>query len=458
VRELLWYQVKAVEYLVERARTRKGAYLYMEMRTGKTLATIRGLMEMDRQGAHYPWPLLVVAPKSVLATWSSELEREGFDIGLIAVCDKTVPKAKALLRQGKHSIYLVNYDKVVRTKALDAQEWQTVVYDESIKIANLGAKVTKEAVGSLPEDRYQLRIALSGAPAGEGYLQLITPALAVGGEFCGERDYYSYMARDWRYNEYKYSWVPRSKETNRKIEAWLERETYRLTREQAGVGSVKLYGTQVLEPSAWQEQAFGDLWSRTTYIGREGKILEFNALSHSSFEHQIANGIDWKTGELADATKVDAICDYVEELGEPVLVFGRFVVQLQAIAAELGKRGLERWYIDGSIPSGDRDEIRRAFQGQSKGRPCALVAQVVPVKMGIDLSNAHTIIYASSTFSHDDRAQSEDRATHIMKPEPVQIMDFVTRGSMEPELYAVLEKKKSWNKDAMETYSSARKR
>lgn len=451
MRKLLWYQVQASDYLVERAKARKGAYLYMEMRTGKTLATIRGLIKMDMQGVHYPWPLLVVAPKSVLATWSSELEREGFDREMIAVCDKTVPKARSLLHQGKHSIYLVNYDKLVRTKALRAQEWQTVVFDESIKVANLGAKVTKEALSSRT-DSYQLRIALSGAPAGEGYLQLVTPALICGGEFCGAGDYYSYMSRDWRYNEYRYDWVPRSKETNRTIERWLESETYRLTREQAGVGSVKLYGTQVMEPSAWQEQAFADLWSRTTYASREGKILEFNALSHSSFEHQVANGIDWRTGELVDRTKVTAICEYILELGEPVLVFGRFVVQLQAIAEELGRMGLERWYIDGSIPTGDRDEIRKAFQGQGKGKPCALVAQVVPVKMGIDLSNAHTIIYASSTFSHDDRAQSEDRATHIMKDEPVQIMDFVTRGTMEPELYATLEQKKSWNRQAMETY------
>jgi hypothetical protein len=59
--------------------------------------------------------------------------------------------------------------------------------------------------------------------------------------------------------------------------------------------------------------------------------------------------------------------------------------------------------------------------------------------MGIDLSKARTIIYASNSWSGDDRIQSQERCTNITKHDPVEIIDCVVEGQGFGIDYAVAE-------------------
>ena len=116
------------------------------------------------------------------------------------------------------------------------------------------------------------------------------------------------------------------------------------------------------------------------------------------------------------------------------------------------------WKIDGATQTNEREDIRSMFQQMPGDKPAVVVAQTTTVKMGIDLSRADTIYYLSSSFSFDDRVQSESRATHLNKTKPVQIVDVITEGTVEPEVVKALESKESWNARAMEAYLSKKEK
>ncbi len=67
-------------------------------------------------------------------------------------------------------------------------------------------------------------------------------------------------------------------------------------------------------------------------------------------------------------------------------------------------------------------------------------------KFGLDLSAASTAIYYSNGFSHEDRAQSEDRIEHLRKREPLLFVDLVTRGSTDRTVLSLLRQKVSAGK------------
>ena len=62
-------------------------------------------------------------------------------------------------------------------------------------------------------------------------------------------------------------------------------------------------------------------------------------------------------------------------------------------------------------------------------------------KFGLNLSSSSTAIYFSNGFSHEDRAQSEDRIEHTEKNEPLLFIDLVTRGSSDQRILNLLNQK-----------------
>jgi len=79
--------------------------------------------------------------------------------------------------------------------------------------------------------------------------------------------------------------------------------------------------------------------------------------------------------------------------------------------------------------------------------------------MGLDFPALDSIIYLSNSFSHDDRAQSEERGQHLHRTTPYSIIDINTRGTHDSDLTNVLTIKKqnailyvkAWNFDILNT-------
>ena len=146
----------------------------LEMRLGKTLATIRWDVSLSSKSLASE-PILVVAPLSVLEAWEKELtlEYERY----VLVSGKSFDKRTDLVVNEAFGVegrtwVLINYESLRATPGLAFLEWFTVVADESTIIKNNQAAITKLFTKGFRETKH--RTILAGMPRPESELDLFS--------------------------------------------------------------------------------------------------------------------------------------------------------------------------------------------------------------------------------------------------------------------------------------------
>ena len=413
----------------------------MQMRTGKTLTTIRSIQALLKRRIYLPFPVLIVCPKSVMETWRSELIGDGVPSENIQIVDGPKVKRQGMLRHLKW-FNVCNYEMLESYDVL-AEDFRFIVYDESVRIGNYSSKVTKYVTRRY--DKTKRYLALSGAPASESSLQLFPQYMAIQGTFMGYRTYADYLEKHWKYIERSYTWKPRSKKHLDDVQKYNHETGYCVTMQDVSLGSEKLYSVRNIPISKKQKELI-KLTKELSFYRRDGQDIEFNPLTRTTFEQLIAAGMDPYDGnKLISNTKIKDVLQYYKDSQEPVLILSRFKSLIHHAIDIFKANGIKADFIDGTVPVKvlnpqirDRDDIRKDFQ---EGRLDIVIAQVKTVKMGLDFSRATTIFYLSNSFSQDDRAQSEERATHVKKTDPVQIIDSCTEGTMDSMVVELLRNK-----------------
>lgn len=428
------HQEQGVEYIVN-----GGSLLFMEMRTGKTLTTIRGIKKLQKDKIYRCFPVLIVCPKSVAETWKNELHEDGVPDEQVQIVTGSIMKRTTQLRHPKW-FNIVNYE-MLETYDVLKRPWRFIVYDESIRLGNLSAKVTKYAVKKRIEGiRY---LGLSGSPASESPIQLVSQYLAIKGDFMGYTVYGEYLNDHWKYVERAWKWRPKKKSHLQEIQDYTQQTAYCVTMKDLNLGSEKLYTVRDIEANKAQEDLFFRVRELTHYTSRDGEKMEYNALTRTTHEQLVASGIDPYTGMLINDAKIQDVLDYYRVYDEPILILSRFTSLIQHALKIFKKAKVKVDFIDGSVPVKSNTEKTREDKRVEfmEGRLDVVIGQVTTVKMGLDFSRATTIFYLSNSFSQDDRAQSEMRATHVDKKDPVQIVDSCTVGSMDHTVVELLKDK-----------------
>lgn len=439
-REMFPHQLTGSQYLLENW----GGALFMGMRTGKSLTLVDAII---RGGI---FPHLIVCPVSVMATWENELLAEGLrprEIHLVHEGDR----ASQLTRPGA-LVTVVNFEVVKKchalrvrdglTAALEIPRWAGISIDESYRIANPEAIVTREILRTACPAG-QFRAILSGAPASESGLNLAPQFMFLDGEFFGRSTLMEYTRDFCRQDPRTRRWVPIRHGHLQDIKDLVARRAYCLQMTDLDLGVEKVHQVWNVEPSKAQQEALE--WCRlaNTYPAiKDGKKITrlMSPLVRSTFLAKAAAGVHPLTGELIGDGKVRLLLEWLEDHpDEPALVLSRFTAPIKATVAALERAGIKVGAITGETPKAEREAIRRAFQA---GELRVVVGQVRSVKMGLDFSRSNYLFYLSNSYSQDDRTQSEDRGNHTLKTGVLQIVDLCTKGSDERKLVSLLTSKK----------------
>ena len=427
--------------------SRGSAGFFMRMRCGKTLAcidTINGLR------AH---PALIIAPVSVLASWENELIGEGVPRSyIIKIRAKSGKKPHQIQRQllnpaGRY--FLINFEMVKRVDALGIrrrvlpglglQDWRTIAVDESYRIANYEGKLWEYLSRFPAAPGSQYRYLLSGAPASEHPLDFASQMIFMDGEYFGCRTVSDYLSRFWRWNEYTYKYDVLQPGHLADILAHIQKSAFCTTLEDLGLGGKKLYRIDRVELNQAQKDLLQWLKTATVYIKKDGTTGILDPLVRCMFEAKISSGIHPLTNETVSVEKVTAAVQIWVDRPEPTLVLSRFVGPLFSAVPAYIAAGARVGLITGDTAPAAREALRQQFQA---GTIDVIIAQVVPVKMGLDFSRLNRIVYLSNSFSQDDRAQSEDRGQHVGRTEPYEIIDIVSNDTHDLILTNVLTIKK----------------
>ena len=157
------YQETGVRWLHLLSTLGLGACLADDMGLGKTMQVL-ALMLVLRRAAQLKGPSLLVAPASLLANWTSEIERFAPRLITIVAHPSSIPTRELRSfdadRVKDIDLVITSYGSLVRVPELLKIPWQLAILDEAQAIKNPGTKQTR----TVKQIQAKARIAVTGTP------------------------------------------------------------------------------------------------------------------------------------------------------------------------------------------------------------------------------------------------------------------------------------------------------
>lgn len=232
---------------------------------------------------------------------------------------------------------------------------------------------------------------------------------------------------------------------------------HRTTKAAVGDLPEKLYETiripMLPEQRKVYDQVKQDLYATLATEEGQKTLTVANVLSQVIRLQQITAGLfptdDPDSGPVQlPSAKTRWLLDYLREAVDSsdvrIVVWTRFKGELDIICKGLKLEGFTEdqfGHIDGSVKMKDREALRERFNDRTSPLRI-LLAQIQAAAYGLDLPQADILIYHGHTFSHLERAQSEDRGHRLGRVRSYQIIDLACERSVDETILKALQEKR----------------
>lgn len=430
------YQVTGYKWMKSLDHYGFGGVLADDMGLGKTVQTITFLLsKVQEVGGKY----LVICPSSVLYNWQHEWQKFAPGVKTTLISGDAVTRAEKIKEAEEENIpiWITSYPLIQRdTELYDEQEFETIVLDESQTVKNSTAKTT-QAVRKL---NARNKLALSGTPIennlGElwSLFSIIQPGL-----FRSRKDYKSM-------NQQKIA---------AKIKPFILR---RLKREVLDDLPPKTETTEYIELSESQKRLYH---TQLTLIRQqvEGMIEED---SFESNRMQVLAGMTRLRQICCDphlvmesfegeSSKLNRLMEYLEEArlnGKRIVLFSQFTQMLSIIRDKLDHQGVDYHYLDGQTKKEDRLDLTTRF---NTGEKDLFLISLKAGGTGLNLTGGDTVILYDSWWNPAIEDQAADRVHRYGQKKAVQIIRFITEGTIEEKINDLQEQKRELIDSVIET-------
>ena len=435
------YQRLGVAWLWHLCQQELGGILADEMGLGKTLQALALLTALRSSG-----PNLVVAPASLLENWRREAAR--FAPQLRVFVHHAERRLTTPAEFAAHDLIITSYGTLARDQErFVAVSFACVIADEAQHIKNRRS----QNAAALRARRARCRFLLTGTPIENslddlrslfdfllpGYLTRV-PAGTRGDE------------RNWFDERLKAQTAPyilrRTKlavapDLPAKLEQvlWCE-----LTPAQA-----RLY-------QETRERSERELFDLEASGASEGAV-KFAALTQLLRLRQIccdprlvmkedptAKVTSARPVEFADSAKLDVLRELVAEAvddGHRILIFSQFTSLLALLRADFDAQELGYCYLDGSMPTRERQAQVDRFQ-QSPEIPLFLLS-LKAGGTGLNLTGADTVVHFDPWWNPAAEAQATDRAHRIGQQRVVTSYKLIAAGTVEEKVLGLQAEKRA---------------
>ena len=457
------YQVRGYSWMYKNLEIGFGCILADDMGLGKTLQVIAFLLKMHEEGKLAEKKALVVLPAGLLCNWQVEIKKFAPDLTFFAYHggSRDLEKFHADVLLTTYATFRKDFDE------LNEREWQVIVIDEAQNIKNADSEQSR----LLRRMRAPMKIAMSGTPvenrlmefwtimdfANRGFFpsaaefreKFETPIQKMGNEKVAET-----------FRKITAPFMLRRLKTDKSIisdlpDKIIQDEYAELTKPQAALYQKTLeHFMQELE----MEQALSEKANDThALFKRKGIILQMilalkQICNHpATFLKGAAAASQEKVAEPAEATpalssgKMQMLLDLltsIQEQGEKTLIFTQFAemgfLLEKTITEELR---LRTHFYHGGCTQTQRTSMIEDFQ---KNPECkVLILSLKAGGTGLNLTAASQVIHYDLWWNPAIEAQATDRAFRIGQTRNVQVHWFITKGTFEEKINALLETKKS---------------
>jgi superfamily II DNA or RNA helicase len=429
------YQRAGFTWMSRLASWQAGGILADDMGLGKTVQALAVLLDRRALG-----PQLVLAPTSVAWNWIDEAARFAPDLRLTLFGDAD-DRALALERLGPGDVLVLTYGLLTRDATrLAAVRFATIVFDEAQTLKNARTQRVR-AARTLQGD---FKIALSGTPL-ENHLGELWSLLAV--VFPG-------LLGSWEHFRTRFA-TPIEKGSDPAAAPALARVLapflLRRTKDQVEAELPPRTDVRVpvvLSSEEWTRYedarlaALSDLESKAAVLrDQERRVEVLAALTRLRLLASHPRLQDASAG--LHSSKLDRFLELVTELGAEghrALVFSQFTSHLALVREALDARGIAYEYLDGQTPPGARADRVRAFQD---GAAPLFLISLKAGGFGLNLTAATSVIHLDPWWNPAVEDQASDRAHRIGQTRPVTVYRLVARGTIEEQMLAMHERKRT---------------
>lgn len=432
--DLRAYQHEGFIWLARLAEWGVGACLADDMGLGKTLQILALLQLRAANG-----PQLVVAPTSVTFNWLAESRR-------------FAPQLKLHLYQQERNLAdLVPGDLVITSYGLLQQDsaafaaccWNSVVLDEAQAIKNAQTKRSQAVMGL----QANFRVIATGTPL-ENHLgelwslfRFINPSLLGSQESFNSRFATPIGQGD----------AAARRALKNLIQPFILRRLKSEVLDELPARTEITYKVPMSDEEAHlyealRQQALINVSDSVPGAGRSFKILtEITRLRRFCCHPSLL-----MPESILPGSKLQAFTALVEELlenGHKALVFSQYVDHLSIVRKLLDAKHIAYQYLDGSVPTKERERCVNAFQA---GAGEIFLISLKAGGSGLNLTAADYVIHLDPWWNPAVEDQASDRAYRIGQQRPVTIYRLVAENSIEEQIVGLHARKRDLAESLLE--------
>ena len=425
-------------------RKSKSVAILAEMGTGKTLISI-GIAGYLYLHNHIN-KLLIVAPLSITRVWEEEFDKfADFDFQLKVLEGSTVEKCEQLrnLFGNKLQVAVINYESCWRMEKQIA-DWKPdmIICDESSKIKNSQAKQSKalHRLGKISKHN----MILTGTPVTNNPLDFFSQYKFLdesifGGSYYAFRARYAVMGGYGHYQVVGYKNLPELTEKAHSI-------AFRITKKEALDLPEQIDTKRYVELEPIGRSIYDQVEKESYAELEHGEIVTTNVLTKLLRLSQITGGfIKDEFNELAEqvsSAKLEALEEIVEECldaGKKLVVFARFIPEIDAIAKMLKRYGIKYAMIRGDV----KDRAGEVDKFQNDPETKVFIGQLQTTGMGLTLTAADTAVFYSLSYNYADYEQAKARIHRIGQKNNCTYIHLLAKKTIDEKVMDALSKKKN---------------
>lgn len=429
------------------AITKANSALLMEQGCGKTAVAIAAAGRRWQRGEVQR--VLIVAPASVQPVWPVEFNLHAdFPHDVRPLEGSTQKRSEVLKKWAPDPDVLqaavINYEATWRMdEALAAWRPDMIICDESQRIKTPGARQSKTMARLGTIARY--RMILTGTPVSQGPLDFYSQYRFLDRNIFGT-SYYAFRARYGLMGGYENRQVIGYQNLDDLVQK-AHSVAFRCRKEDCldlpeQVDQV-LYCDLEREARRVYDQLVRE---SVAELSEENIVMAPNVLSRLLRLSQMTGGylrVDEQTTLVSRAKMglLEETLDDLIEAGKKVVVFARFVPEIEAIVKMLEKKKVAHGLIYGATPMDARGEMVESFQTNPDVK--VFVAQIQTAGLGITLHAADTAIFYSLDYSFANYDQCRARIHRIGQKNNCTYIHLVARNTVDEKVMSALAEKKS---------------
>ena len=431
------YQKIGFKWLKTLARYGMGGILADDMGLGKTLQVLAFLYS-EREAASNP--SLVVAPTSLIYNWQDEAAKFLPDLKTVVISG--MPKERYELMEDIHGADLVITSYPLLRRDVELYKDTTFAYciiDEAQHIKNPNS-INARSVKEIKAGGY---FALTGTPVENSLTELWS--------------IFDFIMPGYLYNHSKFI-----KKIERPIAKGDDKTVLRQLTKQIRPFVLRRMKKDVLKELP--EKIESKMMTELTAEQKKVYLAYLHEVQGEIRDDLLTQGFDKSRLKiLAALTRLRQICCHpllfienykgescklqlLEEIledalagGHRILLFSQFTSMLEIIKTLLRDKNIDFYYLDGAVKPDERRNMVQAFQ---QGAKDVFLISLKAGGTGLNLTGADMVIHFDPWWNPAVEEQAEDRAYRIGQKNIVQVLKFITKGTIEEKIFELQQRKK----------------